>query len=489
MPPAFRHACALVLAAAGCAAPNAELHVAPLFSRHTLPGWESSEALGGVIRHERDAAATRWAFSPLLWTERRPDGEVDGDFLFALGRYLGRPERELVSWRLFPLGWWRSERRADGVRDTDWSLLLWLIGGGGSEDGEDYFWFFPFGGVGKDVLTYDEFRFVLWPLWIRSEKQGRTATHVLWPFFGWQEGTETGWRFFPFYGHAEVPGKYRRSFWLWPFFNRSEDLLDTATPRRGWLGFLIGGRVEQGDFEATSVLWPFLSWEKQPSRGHRSFTLWPLLRFTTTESEGRTVRRVVPFWIHYEDPDTEFRSVLWPLFWWRRDALARAGERESWYGLPLFWASRSRFDDGGREAHTRFWPLASARRDRDGGGVVRILDPGIPPVLEPEVLSRNFGFLYEVWSDRRAPPPAPAERVRRGWLGLWHDAEGSGHRRRSFAGLGGRWNEPDGTAHTALLFGLLRWRTGPDGARSLEAPAFPGPGWPDLSDLPPRESP
>jgi hypothetical protein len=486
MTPALRHACALVLAAASCAAPNAELNVAPLFARHTLPGWETAEALGGAVRHEADAAAKRWALSPLWWTERRPDGSAEADFLFALGRYRSEPERELSSWRLFPLGWWRSERRSDGIRDSDWSVLLWLIAGGSSEDGENYFWFFPFGGVGRDVLTYDEFQFALWPLWIRSTKDERRATHVLWPLFGWQDGSEDGWRFFPFYGRAEVPGKYRRSFWLWPFLNFAEDGLDLEHPRKGWLAFLIGGHVTQGDFEARSVLWPFFTWESQPSRGHRSFTIWPLLRFETNEAEGRTVQRVLPFWIRFRDPGTEFRSVLWPIFWWRRDRLDDDGERTAWYGLPLFFASRSQWSDGSTSEQTRFWPLFSERTERDGARTVRILDPGIPPVLDPEVLSRNFGFLYEVWSDRQLPAPAPIARDRRGWLGLWRDAEGSGHRRRSFAGLGGRWNEPDGTAHTALLFGLLRWRTGPDGARSFEAPAFPGPGWPDLSSLPPH---
>lgn len=489
MTPAFRHACALVLAAASCAAPNAELNVAPLFARHTLPGWETAEALGGAIRHEADAAATHWALSPLWWIERRADGSNEADFLFAFGRYFDEPEREMTSWRLFPLGWWRSERRSDGIRDTDWSLLMWLIGGGDSEDGENYFWVFPFGGKGRNVLSYDEFRFVLWPLWIQSKKDGRTATHWLWPLFGKQEGSEKGWRFFPFYGRSEVPGKYRRSFWLWPMLNFAEDGLDLEHPRKGWLAFLIGGHVEQGDFEANSVLWPFFTWEKQPSRGHRSFTIWPLVRFQTTEADGRTVRRVIPFWLHYEDPDTEYRSVLFPFFWWRKDQLALGGERESWYGVPLFYSSRTQWDDGTHAEHTRMWPVFSEKVERDGASTVRILDPGIPAVIQPETLSRNFGFLYEVWSDRRPAQPAPVQRMRRGWLGLWRDVEGSGHRRRSFAGIGGEWNEPDGTAHTALLFGLLRWRTDPDGTRSLETPAFPGPGWPDLSPLSPSTAP
>lgn len=480
---AARLALVWAVTAVGCAAPNAELNVAPIFARHTLPGWEAAEALGGVLRHERDAAATTWAVSPLLWRRDHADGREEADFLFALGRRVHDPERPRTHWRLFPLGWHRSEVRPDGVQDDDWSLLMWLIGGGSSADGEDYVWVFPFGGRGEDLLTYDEFEFVLWPFWMRTRKDGRTATHVIWPFFGWQRGSETGWRVFPLYGRAEVPGKYERSFWLWPFVHFAHDAQDQAEPRRGWLALLIGGKVDQGDFAARSVLWPFFQWERQPSREYRSWTaLWPLLKFASQGGEEpRELQRVLPFWVHYRDAATEFASVLWPFFWWRRDGLTDGGQREAWYGLPLFFAQRSRWPDGSRASATRLWPLASARSDRDGSRVIRILDPGIPPVLDSEVASRNFGFLYEVWSRRDAPAPAPVVRRERAWLGLYHAAEGGGHRRASFAGLGGRWTEPDGTVHTSLLFGLLRWRTAPGGGRSLEAPAFPGPGWPDLS--------
>jgi hypothetical protein len=487
MPTAARLACAWLLAAAACAAPNSELNLAPLFARHTLPGWESAEALGGALRYERDDAAATWAASPLLWRRQHSDGRAEADFLFALGRRFHDPQRPVTQTRLFPLGWHRSEVRPDGVRDDDWSLLFWLLGGGTSADGEDYFWFFPFGGRGEDLLSYDEFEFVLWPLWLRSRKDGRTATHVLWPLFGWQTGTETGWRIFPLHGRAAVPGKYERSFWLWPFLHFAHDAQDQREPRRGWLALLIGGRVDQGDFAARSVLWPFFQWERQPSRDFRSWTaFWPLLKFARQGGdEPRELQRVLPFWLHYEDRATEFASSPWPLCWWRRDQLQDGGEREAWYALPFFFAQRSAWDDGTASATTRFWPLASARRERGGSAQVRILDPGLPPVLDPEVASRNFGFLYEVWSRRTAPPEAAVTRRDRGWLGLWHAAEGGGHRRSSLAGLGGRWTEPDGTAHTALLFGLLRWRRGPEGGFEFEAPAFPGPGWPELRAAPP----
>ena len=482
---AARMVCACLLLATGCAAPNAELNLAPLFARHTLPGWQQAESLGGALRYEREPGMRTWALSPLLWRRVHDDGRIEADFLFALGRYFHNPDRPVSMIRLFPLGWYRTEVRADGVEDNDWGILFWLLGGGTSQDGENYFWFFPFGGKGEDWLTYDEFRFVLWPLWIWNKKEGRTSEHWLWPIFGKQDGTEDGWRIFPIYGWAEVPGKYRRSYWLWPFIHFSEDRLDQEHPRKGWLVVLVGGHQEQGDFKANTVIWPFIRWSSQPSKGFHSWGIWPLIKFQEGGESHADVQTVAPLWIHYTDEFTEFKSVLWPIFWWRLDRISDDGVREGWYALPFYYHSNSSWDDGSEAHETRLWPLGSKTQNRDGSAKIRILDPGIPTVLDPEVLSRNFGFLYEVWAVREQPAPAPLSEERRAWLGLYRSTAGSGHRRTSFSGLGGRWTEPDGTTHTSLLFGMLRWRSSPDGWDGFEAPAFPGPGWPDLSALPP----
>lgn len=484
MSSAARFVCAAWLLAAGCAAPNSELNLAPLFTRHTLPGWQQAEALGGALRIEEEPAARTWAISPLFWRRDHSDGRVETDFLFALGRTIHDPARPVTLFRIFPFGWYRAEVRADGVRDDDWAILFWLIGGGTSDDGEDYFWFFPFGGRGEDVLTYDEFRFALWPLWIENEKEGRSSQHFLWPIFGWQSGTEEGWRVFPIYGQASVPGKYERSFVLWPFIHFAADDLDQEHPRRGWLIVLVGGHSEKGDYETTTVLWPFIRWASQPSKGYKTWSIWPLIKFQTGGELEADVQRVIPLFTHYKNDFTEVTSVLWPIFWWRRDSLSTDGEREAWYALPFYYQTRSKWENGDKASTTRVWPLGSKTRTRDGTAKIRILDPGIPEVLNPDVLSRNFGFLYEVWAEREQPAPAPLTEEKRAWLGLYRSTAGSGHRRSSFSGLGGRWTEPDGTTHTSLLFGLLRWRSGPDGS-NLEAPAFPGPGWPDLSTLPP----
>lgn len=473
----------VILQLGACAAPNSEIHLAPLFARHTVPEFQRAEAVAGLLQYRRDRMTVEWTLAPLLWWERQLfDGHVHADFLLGLGRYEYEPDRERTYARVFPLWWYWSEIRPDGVRDTDWSLLMWLVGGGSSsDDQEDYFWFFPFGGKGKDILTYDEFTFVLWPLYIHNEKDARESTHVLWPFIGWQGGTEKGWRLWPFYGTAEWPDHYRKRFILWPFWSEGVADLDKKHPTRSWFLFPFYGRTTQDDWTAQTVLWPFFGWASRPSTGYRNFTFWPLVKFHHgPEDDPVKITRVLPFWFSYEDEQVSTQASPWPLFWHREERYSDV-DVESWHLVP-FWAwSRSDYDDG-RTAHSqRLWPLYSWRRTPAGDTLFRAFDLGLPGLFNGDTLSHLFGTLYEFWVARARLAGPPLEETR-GFLDLYHSAEAGGHRRWSVSGLGGKWTEPDGTSHWSLLFGLLRWRTGDGGG--LEVPAFPGPGWPDLSRLP-----
>ena len=64
--------------------------------------------------------------------------------------------------------------------------------------------------------------------------------------------------------------------------------------------------------------------------------------------------------------------------------------------------------------------------------------------------------------------------------GLWRREKGESEDRRSLMGLWARRDyirEGAATREQSVLFGLLRWRSGPEGVTLLQ-PAFPGPGWP-----------
>ncbi len=470
---------AWILALDGCAAPDAEIHLAPVFSRHTAPGYDHAEAAGGVLRHEEKDGGRAWALSPLLWRRTTADGRVEADFLYPLGRFEHDPERPRTYARLLPVFFREAERRADGVTDTDWMLGPFL--GGSSSDGtEDYFGMFPVVGRTRDFLTWDEWRFVFWPLFSQTTKDGRRHSHVLWPVFGWRSGNgASGWHVWPLYGRAELEGKYRTSYFLWPVYHRNEEGFDREHPLHGWLVLPLGGRVTEGDYTATTVAWPVFGHASKPSSGYSSWSVWPLVKFERKPSAGQRLDKVLPFWLHFESEATEYGSVLWPVFWWRHDRIDGRETHATW-AIPLWFGSRTTHADGGEDRVWRVWPLVRSETDRDGGHDLRALSPGLEPVLESRALSRNLGFAFEVWADRREAADAPRER--RAWLNLYHSVEAGGHRRWSVPLLGGRWTEPDGTTHTSLLLGLLRWRSGPDGG--LEDPAFPGPGWPDLHELP-----
>ena len=462
---------------AACAAPDAEIHLAPLFSRHTVPGYDRAEAAGGIFRYGEIGGAVSWALSPFYWRLRQPDGNVDSDFLYPLGRYQHDPERPRTYARLFPLFWREAETRADGVEDVDWSALTPLFWGGSSSDGqENYFAFFPVIGTLKDFLTYDEVKFLLFPLYMRNQKEERKSTHVLWPIVGWTEGSERGWHIFPFYGKAEVPGEYKRAYFMWPLVSIAHNELDQKEPQHGWLVLPLGGQIRQGDYTATTVLWPVFGHAAKPSTGYRSWQVWPILKFESGGTQPRqTIRRILPFYVRFEDAQTEYTVWMWPLFWRRHDHFGGL-ERHSFYAVPFYARSATLREDGRRERAERFWPLARVQEDDLGNERFAVLSPGLEPLLNSDQLSRNLGFAFEVWSG--GADAAQGLRERRLFLDLYHRAEGGGHKRWSIPVLGGQWTEPDGTVHTSLLLGLLRWRSGPGGG--LEEPAFPGPGWPDL---------
>ena len=74
------------------------------------------------------------------------------------------------------------------------------------------------------------------------------------------------------------------------------------------------------------------------------------------------------------------------------------------------------------------------------------------------------------------------QRSGRSWLGLYTYESDGDEERHSLTGLWSRrsWGVDESRVReTSLLFGLIRWRSGPgtdDGG--LLRPAFPGPGWP-----------
>lgn len=473
----------VLLAFASCASPGSEIHLAPFFSRHTVPGLDRAEAFGGILRAERRAeGVSDYAISPIWRQVTQPDGSSTTDFLFPFGKVIDDPDDERHLARFFPLFFHRSERRADGEIDTDWAFLLPLFWGGSSTDGEDYFAFFPLIGKLKNFLTFEEVRFFLFPLWMRTKARSGRTDHLLWPIFGRSTGANRGWRFWPFFSTLEREGRWKKRTAFWPLFHWGESGLDTENPRKGWLALFLGGHVEQGAFQSWTLFWPLLGWSSNQATGYRSYEIWPLVKIVrggTGKGEPASLTRVWPLYSRYRSDEIEQTVLLWPFVWFRDDRHAGM-ERESFYLVPFLRAANTRREGvEGEESVHQFWPLWHRRVRPDGSVDSSFLSLDL--ALQSDAVSANLGFLYEVWATRQEGIDAP--RRDRMLLDLYSRASAADHTRWSLPVLGGCWTEPDGRHHWSLLAGLLRFGHGGDRGFLLETPAFPGPGWPAIDGL------
>src|SRR5688572_10173811 len=212
--------------AASCAGPSRDVHLSPLYSNlSTAGGGREMEALAGVMRVRYPTPAGDWksaAFRPLASRERLDDGTSLTRFLVPLGTQV-EARGETVT-QLLPVSRFSKRRTEEG--EVEWRFFS-LPGIFWSQDAKGDTWraVFPLAGRIRDSFTYDSIHFVLWPLYMRTEREGRVSHHVLWPLFVYstKPGLKTSWRFWPFHGvtHSDF---YTRRFWLWPLFHKQRNL-------------------------------------------------------------------------------------------------------------------------------------------------------------------------------------------------------------------------------------------------------------------------
>ncbi|MCH2113039.1 MAG: hypothetical protein MK213_09295 [Planctomycetes bacterium] len=243
---AFRPIC--VVLATGCASPHSEIHLGPLYSSHSIPGFSRTETAAGLIRKERFENATTWAVNPLFWRRTLDSGHQVTDFLYPLGRSTYDPVRPQTSTRILPFLWYDREMKANGIEEVDWFVFP-FVGGSASDGSESSFGVFPFYGDLRGFMSWDRLEWILFPFWVRTSQSGRQHTNFLWPVFGKRSGAgSSGWHAFPFYGTNSLEGKYERRYILWPFWTEAKEKLWQSTPQKGWqLAFLrdrLAGRLQ-----------------------------------------------------------------------------------------------------------------------------------------------------------------------------------------------------------------------------------------------------
>ncbi|MEM6569439.1 MAG: hypothetical protein AAF957_13570 [Planctomycetota bacterium] len=474
--------------AASCAGAGSERVLSPLFSSHSAAGGVLEiEALGGSVVTRREPETGRreyWAVRPLVSNRYRENGDRYTWVLPPLGfSKLNEVEGRRLT-QIIPFVRYASQIKESGFRQ--WTLmvfpLLWL---GKYEDGRVQKAFFPFFGRLEKFLSLDRGTFVLFPLWLRTERYGRTNDHFLWPFFTWGRGTGgKAWRVWPIAGNISWDGRYNRWFFLWPFFHwqRNDIQYGQDQTQGSWLVWPLVGKSRRGPATAYTALWPFFGHTKDPNTG---FWAWdgpfPLVRFQGGDENRAVRKRVWPFYSYFNGDGYESRWIIWPIYNRSRETYDD-GTRKGTLLFPI-WRSYTRQREYvtpasagplGTERYRKLWPVGKIRV---GPGIQDLHVIDLNPFPDYQFIDEHYAWLWELYTRH-----ANGQEVRsRSWLGLWRREKDADEDRRTLSVL---WSARDYTragrrAHErSLLLGLIRYRTVEGGGFTLLRPAIPGPGWP-----------
>lgn len=410
-------ALALAMLGSSCAILPRELNLSPLwFHRLDEDGKVlEADALWPIVHYERTPqGGDDFRIRPLWRRITEPEVKaVEHQFLWPLGRL--RTDQDGTSNRLFPLWSWRQHENEKGELDTDWYAIFPLLWGGHTARGdEDYFAFLPFYGDIPDFLTYDRFQTVLFPLYVRLDKEGHRHFLFVWPLIGVSscaEGPHDWFRVFPIYGHDIDTGKHERHFAIWPILSWSTENIDTDDPVDSWWIWPIYGERSSRRVAGVSILWPLFEKLDREDGYHKLNVLWPLFHYYRDETS--VDKHVTQWWLwpivgHAKSDDEDNWSFAWPLIWWRDYHDPDGRTRQEWV-LPFFWHVGFDGKDGSTEDFLKLWPFAhrTTKRDADGkeiGGDWSVLSPIPWRDGNNYGVEEMYGFLWELAHGRRRGP-------------------------------------------------------------------------------------
>ena len=274
-----------------CTAPGQDLHLAPLYTHMSLAGGDSAiEALGGAALARWDQETKRldyWALRPLVSWQRQGEGRSFAWLLPPLGQRFERPEETVH--QFLPI--LRHARQyPEGQPSSYQFLMLPGIYLARDADGDKKSAFFIFYGDTENFLSFDSASWILFPFYARFERAGRTTHNVLFPVIQWSEGTGgKSWRLWPLYGDQGFEGRYRRKFFLWPFFMwQTNDLRkDEELHQKTYFFWPFFGLTEREESRAWTVLWPFFGYTKDDRSGFWAWDgPWPFVLFQGGDPDG-----------------------------------------------------------------------------------------------------------------------------------------------------------------------------------------------------------
>jgi len=374
-------------------------------------------AISPLVSGEVSTNGGWWAVSPLFSRfEERDTERVHWEFLYPLmtsDRFGTEHRWQLLQW----LSWSGGETQ-NGSRKSRQTIFPLFFRQQADGSTNDYLAVVPFYGRLQNRLFRDEMRFILFPLYLESSKDGIHTRNYLLPFIHLRSGSGVeGWQFWPLVGREdkvptqltntwdeiELVGGHQKRFLLWPLAFSTKSGLGTTNAATNRMVLPLFARQRSPARDSTTVIWPFFTHTDNRQLGFQEWGLpWPFIGWA--DGSGKTMRRFWPVWGATRTPSQERDFAFWPLYTHRHIRSAPL-ESERWRGLWfLYDHSYDRSTETGAERRRRdLWPLFSWRRDFEGRERLQVLAPLETLIKNNEAIERTYSPVWSLYRSEENP--------------------------------------------------------------------------------------
>lgn len=366
-------------------------------------GFSNLSVLGPLFKLQRRGDDLDLAVRPFFYdSSNRRSGTEKSDYLYPLAASSRSPDATNIQvLELYQKNIYRKDQEENAEKGT---MLFPFYIKGRSEKYGPYLSIFPFYGDIYERFWRDEYHFVMFPLYGKTVKGGKTTRNYLYPFLSFSSGeNESGFQLWPIYGESRKEGGYSKRFVLWPFFLKESSGLDTENPVGRFYLLPFYAAIDSPKSTARYYMWPFFG-HKSDSDGNQEEIdyFWPFWR--TIRGEKRTLDSYLPFYSLDVRKETRKRWIMWPLFKHEEmnsEIFHRERDRILYF---LYSDDRQSWPKAeGEKVRTALWPFFVYNRNTRGIKSLGIPAP-IEPILDRDGIERNWAPLWRIyqqkWNDR-----------------------------------------------------------------------------------------
>jgi hypothetical protein len=383
----------------------------------TLDAGHRTEILGPLFYSQEKDTESTWALPPLFSDTTDPSierREIDFAYPVLTYRRYG-PEWRLQLGQVFAFAGNSDQEEKQAKRFT---LFPFYFRQRSQIPEDNYTAFFPFYGHLKDRLFRDDIRFVMFPFYSETRKADVVTDNYVYPIFSLRHGNGlTGWKIWPFTGHehkdvttktngfgdVDIVAGHDTRFYTWPFCLEQTAGIGTDNEERSFTVLLAYGKIRSPKRDVSTVIWPFFSHITDREKKYSEWqTPFPIVEFAN--GEGKTTRRIWPFFSKSHNAYLETGWYLWPVYKYNRvhsDPLDRKRTR-----ILLFLYSdtnQKNTETGTYQRRRDFWPLYTYRHDYNGNTYFQMFAPLEPILPTSKSVDRDYSPVWSVWRSENNP--------------------------------------------------------------------------------------